>query len=126
MIDIFNKKKIKRIETTNNALHGQIELLKTELKSKEREIDNLEQENKREIKTINDLIAENAKLIEWIQGILKASKICEVRDQVSTFTIPISKVEGNYGMEGSVEPFHQEDIFIPSIHFTTVNGNIWR
>lgn len=123
-IDLFNKKKIKRMETANDALHGQIEILKTELNQRKREAEHFEQEIKREQNIVNDLITENARLIEWIHGILKASELCHTTDKVGTFTIPISRVENTYGLEGSVKPFHQEDIFIPPIHFTTVDGRI--
>jgi chromosome segregation ATPase len=120
MIDIFNKKKIKRMETTNDTLHNQIELLKTELNSKQREIEYFEQEEKRNYKIENDLINENAKLIDWIQGILKVAKVYETKNTLDVITIPIQK-NIKSKLDGLERPYTQTDVIIPSIHFSVSN-----
>ncbi len=120
MIDIFNKKKIKRIETTNDALHNQIQLLKSKLSSKEREIDKLQQEVNKIFATANNLTHENENLIQWIQGILKVAKVCETRNTLDVITIPIQK-NIKSKLDGLERPYTQTDIVIPSIRFSVSN-----
>lgn len=120
MLYIFNKKKIKRMETTNDALHNQIELLKIELNSKKREIEYFKQEEKRHYKIVNDLITDNAKLIDWIQGILKVAKVYETKNTLDVITIPIQK-NIKSKLDGLERPYTQTDIVIPSIRFSITN-----
>lgn len=125
-MDIFNKKRIKRMTETNDALHNQIQLLKVELRSTRENQEKLEQEIARYNRIMNDLIDENAKLTLWIHEILKITHVCETKNTLDVITIPIAKYEKDFRMDGSVEPFHQEDIVIPSIRFTTINGDKQR
>lgn len=120
MIDIFNKKKIKRMETTNDALHNQIQLLKCELNSKKREIDELQQKVNKSFATANNLIHENEVLIQWIQGILKVAKVCETKNTLDVITIPIQK-NIKSKLDGLERPYTQTDIIITSIRFSVSN-----
>ena len=119
MLDIFNKKKIKRLYQELEDCQNKLITARVEVKVLKKELDNSHQNT-------DQLLEENKKLIEWIKGILEVTHVCDTNNTLDMVTIPIVKREKDVNYYGSVEPFHQEDIIIPTIRFTTINGHVWR
>lgn len=103
--DIFNIKKVKRLE-------AEIVILKTEIKIKESEIATL----RKPLNISNLLLEENKVLIKWIHGILEQFGTMDVYDR-KRINIPVyRKLEPNYFTSNcEVQRTEVETIIIPEI-----------
>lgn len=130
MLDIFNKKKTKKLNQEIEDYQKELTKARIEIKCLKAELEAAKKHHKEtqheSFEERENLIRENEKLIDWIKQILKVAHVCETRNTLDVITIPISRTERDICAYGSVEPFHQEDIIIPTIRFTTVNERLWR
>lgn len=108
MIDLFKKKKVKRLLDELEDSHN--ELIKERAKTKElnKRIDSLENMSSQTLK-------ENQKLIEWIRNILDTVGTMEVREK-RNFQIPVYlEKEYNAYNTNYMGIFEKERITIPEI-----------
>lgn len=107
-LDLFNKKKIKKLEQENYELHSDIEGYIKNERIWSKQIDNLE-------KALTNTMQENQRLLDWVMNILKEFGTVEIGDR-QHIEIPIHKqnicsvYDRNY-----MGVFEKERIEIPSI-----------
>ena len=107
-LDLFNKKKIKKLEQENYELHSDIEGYIKNERIWSKQIDNLE-------KALTNTMQENQRLLDWVMNILKEFGTVEIGDR-QHIEIPIHKqnicsvYDKNY-----MGVFEKERIEIPSI-----------
>ena len=116
MIDIFNKKKLKKLEDEKNYYENVCE-------TKNKTINDLQKDKSDLNKNMNNLIRENQKLIEWIQKILEVANTQEVNNIYDSITIPIYKHKSErYSVYDEWRTEEEvQDVVIPQIHFKIVN-----
>lgn len=107
-MDLFNKKKIKKLEQEIYSLNNEIEGYIENERNWSKQIDGLE-------KISSQTIEQNQKLIKWIETIIDTVGVMEVREK-RQIQIPvyIDKGIGNYD-SNYMGIFERERITIPEI-----------
>lgn len=107
-MDLFNKKKIKRLEQEIYSLNNEIEGYIKNERNWSKQIDGLE-------KISSQTMEQNQKLIKWIETIIDTVGVMEVREK-RQIQIPvyIDKGIGNYD-SNYMGIFERERITIPEI-----------
>lgn len=117
MFDIFNKKKVGKLERELRIVREDFERdrgAKTELQK--------EMERFRE-STINQLIEENQKLVDWIEKILEVAQICKTNEGLQMVNIPIQEEKINlYNPKWELTTEQRKEIIIPSIRYVKKNN----
>lgn len=121
MFDIFNKKKVEKLERELRLVRDEFERdrgAKLELQK--------EMERFRE-STINQLIEENQKLVDWIEKILEVAQICKTNEGLQMVNIPIreNKIDA-YNPNWELTPEQRKEIVIPSIRYVKMSNYFER
>ncbi len=121
MFDIFNKKKVEKLERELRLVRDEFERdrgAKLELQK--------EMERFRE-STINQLIEENQKLVDWIEKILEVAQICKTNEGLQMVNIPIreNKIDA-YNPNWELTSEQRKEIVIPSIRYVKMSNYFER
>lgn len=107
-LDIFNKKKIKKLEQEVYRLNNDVEGYIKNERNWSKQIDNME-------KISTKTMEENQKLINWIMKILDTAGTMEVREK-SNFKIPVYKNKSYRAYDQNyMGIYEKERITIPEI-----------
>lgn len=107
-MDLFNKKKIKKLEREVSELNNEIEKYQKNERNWDMKIDKLEDISSRTME-------ENQKLIKWIMTILDTVGTLEVREKVN-FKIPIYQNKNYRAYDNNyMGIYERERITIPEI-----------
>ena len=107
-MDIFNRKKVKKLEEEIYSLNNEIEGYIKNERHWSKQIDNLE-------KISSQTMEENQKLLKWIMTILDTVGTLEVREKVD-FKIPIYQNKNYRAYDNNyMGIFEEERITIPEI-----------
>ena len=107
-MDLFNKKKIKKLEREVSELNNEIEKYQNNERNWDMKIDKLEDISSRTME-------ENQKLIKWIMTILDTVGTLEVREKVD-FKIPIYQNKNYRAYDNKyMGIYERERITIPEI-----------
>ena len=107
-MDIFNRKKVKKLEEEIYSLNNEIEGYIKNERHWSKQIDNLE-------KISSQTMEENQKLLKWIMTILDTVGTLEVREKVD-FKIPIYQNKNYRAYDNNyMGIFEKERITIPEI-----------
>jgi CYTH domain-containing protein len=121
MFDIFNKRKVEKLERELRLVREEFERdrgAKIELQK--------EMERFRE-STINQLIEENQKLVDWIEKILEVAQICKTNEGLQMVNIPIQEEKINpYNPKWELTSEQRKEIIIPSIRYVKMSNYFER
>lgn len=117
MCDIFNKKKVEKLERELRLVRDEFERDRGAKLELQNEMERFRQS------TINQLIEENQKLVDWIEKILEVAQICKTNEGLQMVNIPIQEEKINpYNPKWELTSEQRKEIVIPAIRYVKMSN----
>lgn len=121
MFDIFNKKKVEKLERELRLVRDEFERDRGAKLELQNEMEKFKQS------TINQLIEENRKLVDWIEKILEVAQICKTNEGLQMVNIPIQEEKINpYNSKWELTSEQRKEIVIPAIRYVKMQNYFER